>query len=97
MSLGRRGASYGSAVSEASISVTNSATSSLAPPQGAISAVVSVSGGTARYAFKSAPSPTVGHVLLAGGQVEVFRDDLVGFRIIAEAAGGVTAFVTYYQ
>lgn len=97
MSILARSASYGEAIADESFSANGSTAQALTPPASAVSAVVSVSGSDARYRLTgSAPTASIGHLLVIGNQVEVYINDLPTFEIISTSGTDTDVFVTYY-
>lgn len=97
MSVSRRGSEYGVALSEESITVTSGGgVETLTVPASARAAVVSADGADSRWRVVGTPTSSVGHLLVDGGQVEVFGNDLANFKIVCATATTVAVFVTYY-
>jgi hypothetical protein len=91
-----RSASYGQSVSDDSETIGAVTPFSLAPPAKTRSALVTISGGSARYRFHGDPTTTLGHLIADGGNLEVFRDDITRIKFIS-TAGSVSLFVTYFR
>lgn len=97
MSLNRRGAGYGRAISDDALTIDSSTAESLPVPASARSCLVTVTGQPARYRFGADPTSSVGHIVADGGNVELFRDDMSSVRFISATGGASTVlFVTFF-
>lgn len=91
-----RSTSYGQAVSDDSVALGAVTAVGLTPPSRTRSALVTISGGTARYRFFGDPDADTGHLVADGGNVEVFRDDISRIKFIS-TSGTIDLFVTYFR
>lgn len=96
MALARRSQEYGKSVADEQISLSTGSADSLTVPANVQAAFVTASGANVRYRFAGTPTPTVGHLLSDGGNLEVFIHDLASVQFIAES-GTPTIFVTYLR
>lgn len=95
MALKKRASEYGRTISSQSITNISTSTALTVPAQ-AVSALITAL--TKNVSFRTdgqAPTAGVGHLLSAGGSVEIFGDDLTTARFIQTEATA-TLFVTYF-
>ena len=72
------------------------ALTSLTVPDAAVSALITVTGATARYRFgASNPTAATGHLVNDGGNIEVFENDMRSITFL-DSSGTSTVFVSYF-
>lgn len=96
MGLKARSQAYGKLVADETISVGASVVS-LTVPSGVHSALITARGANVSYRYgPSDPTASAGHVILDGGNIEIFEGDLAEVSFIAES-GSASLFVSYYK